>query len=175
MNIDECFELGYIIKPHGLNGAVSIFLDTDYPEDYLKMESVFVNIKQKLVPFFISSIKINGSKAIVNFEDVNSIEQSEALKGCTIHLPESVLPELKGQEFYFHEVIGYEITDLNYGNIGKVSAYYDSSSQVILSVDYKGKEVLIPVNENIIINIDRVKKLINVKLPDGLLDIYLQP
>ena len=89
MDIDECFELGYIIKPHGLNGAVSIYLDTDFPEEYIKLESVFVNVKQKLVPFFIESIQVNGHKAIVNFEDINSLEQSEELKGCSIHLPES--------------------------------------------------------------------------------------
>ena len=56
VNIDECFELGYIIKPHRLNGAVDIYLDTDFPEDYKKLESLFVNLRQKLVPFFIDSI-----------------------------------------------------------------------------------------------------------------------
>lgn len=172
MEIDECFELGYIIKPHGLNGAVDIYLDTDFPEDYRKLESVFVNLGQKLVPFFINSIQIRGNKALVNFEDISSIEQSEELKGCTMYLPESMLPELTGQEFYFHEVIGFQVIDKNSGLIGNVSSYYDHSSQVILSIDHDGKEVLIPINDDIMLVIDKIKKIIQVELPDGLLDIY---
>jgi 16S rRNA processing protein RimM len=172
MNIDECFELGYIIKPHGLNGSVNVLLDTDFPEDYKSLESVFVNIRQKLIPFFINTIQINGNKAIVNFEDINTIEQSEELKGCSLHLPESMLPVLEGQNFYYHEVIGFEMIDDKDGNIGKISGYVDNSSQVILTVDHNNNEVLIPVADHIIAEIDRVKKIMYVTLPDGLLDIY---
>lgn len=172
MNIDECFELGYIIKPHGLSGSVNVLLDTDFPEDYKSLESVFVNIGQKLVPFFINSIQINGNKAIVNFEDINTIEQSGELKGCTLHLPESMLPALEGQDFYYHEIIGFDIMDDKDGIIGKISGYVDNSSQVILTVDHNGSEVLVPVADHIIASIDRVKKIMYVTLPDGLLDIY---
>jgi 16S rRNA processing protein RimM len=174
VNIDECFELGYIIKPHGLKGAVDIYLDTDFPEDYRNLESVYVRVGQKLVPFFIKSMKLKGNKALVHFEDVDTIESSESLKGCTLLLPDSQLPKLEGKEFYFHEVIGFNVRDISEGDLGKVTKYYDQSYQVLLSVDHNGKEILVPVSDDVILGLDRVKKIIEVSLPAGLVDIYTE-
>jgi 16S rRNA processing protein RimM len=173
MNIDECFELGYVIKPHGLNGAVDIFLDTDFPGDYKNLESVFVHIGQKLVPFFIRTIRINGNKALVQLEGIDSIDQAEGLKGSKLLLPESMLPELGDKDFYFHELLGFEVTDVQHGMLGIVERFYDYPGQTLLGINHKGKEVLIPINDDIILNLDKEKKLIDVDLPDGLLDVYI--
>ena len=173
MNIDECFELGYIIKPHGLKGTVDIFLDTDYPGDYTELESVFVKVGQKLVPFFISRIQIRGNKALVHFEDIDTLEQSEELKGCSLYLPDSMLPQLEGEEFYFHEVLGFQVSDSQMGKLGHITKFYDYPGQTLLAVDFKEKEILIPVNDDIITKVDRKEKLIEVSLPDGLVDVYI--
>jgi len=173
MNIDECFELGYVIKPHGLNGAVDIFLDTDFPGDYKNLESVFVHIGQKLVPFFIQTIRINEKKALVQLEGIESIEQAEELKGSKLFLPETMLPELEDKDFYFHDLLGFEVTDVHHGILGIVERFYDYPGQTLLAINHKGKEVLIPVNDDIILNLDKKKKAIEVDLPDGLLDVYI--
>ena len=171
MTTDECFELGYVVKPHGLNGEVDLFIDSDFPEHYKKLESVFVKIGQKLVPFFIEKIKIRGNKALARFEDITSKAEAIKLKGCTLHLPESFLPALKDQQFYFHEVIGFDVIDQKEGEIGKVARFYEYPNQVFLAVDYSGSEVLIPVNDQIIVKVDKDKSVLKVKLPDGLLDL----
>ena len=54
MNIDACFQLGYIVKTHGIKGQVVAFFDVDFPEDYEDLESVFLEQKGRLVPFFIA-------------------------------------------------------------------------------------------------------------------------
>ena len=174
MNKDDCFELGYIIKKHGLQGEVSILLDTDYPENYINMESVFVEIQQKLVPFFIESISINGDKAIVKFEEIDSVEQSEDMKGFKLFLPLSQLPPLSGKDFYFHEVLGFSVEEKNAGPIGIIKDVFDASAQHLFAIDYNGREILIPVTDEIIVEIDRENKSMLVSLPEGLLDIYLE-
>lgn len=173
MNINACFELGYIIKKHGLQGEVSIFLDTDEPENYSELESVFVEIEQKLVPFFIESLSIRGEKALVKFEEVDDAERAEELKGSKIFLPLENLPPLEGKSFYFHEVINFTVTDKSFGLIGTITDIYDVSAQQLFSIDHKGKEVLVPVNDDIIEQVDRDKKMIYVDLPEGLVDIFL--
>ena len=173
MNIGECFHLGYVIKKHGLSGEVNILLDVDMPQQYQEMESVFVEINDKLVPFFIESISIKGNKAIVRFEDVNTAEQADDLRGKGLFLPLSFLPDLGEGKFYYHEIMQYHVVDKVHGDIGTVKDIYTSPNQDLLAVDHNNKEVLIPINDEIIGEVDHDQKVLHVSLPEGLLDVYL--
>ena len=121
MDFDSCYELGYISKPHGLKGDVSIVIDADVPEAYKNLESVFIEQDKQLIPFFISRLKISGNKAILSLEESTSIETAQALKGSKLYLPLEFLPKLEGNKFYFHEVIGFTLEDVNFGKVGGVS------------------------------------------------------
>jgi len=92
VNIDECYQLGYVIKPRGLKGELDVFIDSDSPENYKTLESVFVEIEQKLIPFFIEYIQIRDNRAILKFEDVDDVDKASDLKSCPLHLPLELLP-----------------------------------------------------------------------------------
>jgi 16S rRNA processing protein RimM len=173
MNVESCFQLGYIIKPHGLQGDLSILLDTDQPEAYETMESVFVQIKQKLIPFFIDHLQIRENKAIVKFENVNSLEEAEKLKGNLLFLPLEVLPPLSSGQFYYHDVIRYMVIDESGRKIGRITNIYESNGNDLFAVDHDGTEILIPVQDDFIVRLDHEKSEIHMQLPDGLLDVYL--
>ncbi|MBL3654806.1 ribosome maturation factor RimM [Fulvivirga sediminis] len=174
MNIDECFQLGYIIKKHGLKGEVNVLLDVDDPQYYQELESVFVEINKKLVPFFIDSLSLKGNKAVVKFEDVDTAELADELIGNSLFLPLAVLPKLSGNQFYFHEIMGYEVIDETQGSIGEVKDVYASPQQDLLAVDFNQKEILVPINDEIILSVSHEEKKVKVSLPEGLLDIYLE-
>ncbi len=173
MRVDDCFLLGYVIKPHGLKGEVSVLLDVDYPEVYKEMESVFLEIDRRLVPFFISALSLSGDRAVVRFEDIDTFEQAESIKGCALYLPEDELPEMDDDQFYFHEIIGFQVIDDAAGLIGTVKHVYDSGKQDLLAIDHGGTEILVPVIDEIVKRVDRENNTLYVTLPDGLLDIYL--
>lgn len=173
MNIDACYQLGYVIKKHGTHGEVSVFIDADFPEEYSELESVFVEINKKLVPFFIESIQIRGNKATIKFEDIDDQESASDLKSCAVYLPLSTLPKLGDDQFYYHEIKGYEIEDGVHGKLGLIVDVVTTTKQDLIVVDHHGKEVLIPVNDEIIGAVDHENKLLKVSLPDGLLDVYL--
>lgn len=174
MTIDECFQLGYVIKKHGLSGEVNVFLDVDDPSYYKDLESVFVEINKKLVPFFIKRFQIRGNKVIARFEDVETVEQADELKSCGLYLPLSFLPDLSEGQFYYHEIMGYQVVDDHLGEVGTVKDVYELPNQDLIAVDYKGKEALIPVNDDLIGHADHDAKTLSVTLPEGLLDIYLE-
>lgn len=174
MTVDECFQLGYVIKKHGLSGEVNIILDVDNPQEYKGLESVFVEINEKLVPFFIGSISLRGNKATVRFEDVDTADQADELRGKKLFLPLSLLPDLGEGQFYYHQIIGYRVVDKNSGEIGVVKDIYASPNQDLLAVDQAGKEILIPVIDDIITGVDHNQNELRVNLPEGLLDIYLE-
>jgi 16S rRNA processing protein RimM len=174
MQFEDCFEIGYILKPHGLNGAVTIQMDADDPMKYKGMESVIVKIGNNLVPFFISSLQINEGKGILHLEDVNTKEDAEELKSCSLLLPLDLLPKLDENQFYYHEVIGYKIVDHTKGGLGNIENIISGGKQDLIAMKYKDQEILIPVTDQIVIRADHEKKEVYVSLPEGLLDIYLQ-
>lgn len=176
MNIDACFLLGYIVKTHGTKGQVVAFFDVDYPEDYEDLESVFLEQKGRLIPFFIDSMEpIKNSRFIIKFEDIGTMEQAEALRGTALYLPLNELPELEEDQFYFHEVIGYQVVDENHGKLGTVKEFYDLPQQQLMAMDYLGQEMLIPVMDEIMLRADHKAKELYINLPEGLLEVYTEP
>lgn len=172
MNIADCYYLGYISKKHGTKGEVNAFLDVDNPLEYSKMESVFVELHNELIPFFIDHILVRTNLCIVQFSDTNA-SQAEELIGKKLYLPLSSLPPLTGNKFYFHEVIGFEVVDTQLGSIGQIEQVLDHR-QPLLQISFQEKEILIPVVDEIILLVDREKKQVVVNTPEGLVDIYLQ-
>lgn len=173
MRKEDCFELGYLTKLHGLNGAISAHLDVDYPEAYLKLESVLLDVNGSLVPFFIDSVQIKGTKAILGFEDIKSPEEAETIIGLTMFLPLSFLPKLSNGQFYYHEVIGYSVEDGNQV-IGSIENFNTGSAQTIIIVKQGKKEILIPMVDEFILSVNHTSKIFNVSLPEGLVDLYLE-
>jgi 16S rRNA processing protein RimM len=169
MDINACFKIGYISKTHGLKGGVTVVFSES--GEFESLESVFVEIKHSLVPYFFESFSDRGEKGFIKFEDINTFEQAEALKGCSIYLPKTVRPKLKRGDFYNDEVLGFEVEDVHNGFLGEVKEIIESGANRLLSVDRSGKEVLIPVNGPFIKSVNKSKKKIQVELPEGFLDI----
>ncbi len=173
MQLDDCFELGYIVKPHGTKGELQVFLDVDNPEEYLEMESVLVAQGADLVPFFIESLKKAGKNIVFAFEEINTIEEAEELRGAKLYLPLVALPELKSHQFYYHEIIRFTIQDQHLGKLGEVKEVFLKGKQDLIVMDYRGAEVLIPVTDDIITGVDKENRVLKTNLPEGLLDVYL--
>jgi 16S rRNA processing protein RimM len=175
MNKDNCFQLGYVAKVHGLQGEVSIVLDVDYPEDYEDLKHIFIEQKSRLVPFFIEHFVLqHNNKVLAKFEDFDTVDDAGKLVGSALFLPLKELQELDEDQYYYHDLIGFEVLDEALGNIGEVKVIYDLETQDLLGVDHQGKEVLIPIKDEIILKVDKAEKKVYCSLPEGLLDIYLE-
>ncbi len=174
MQKQNCFELGYITKLHGLKGDVILHLDVDSPFFYEKIDVVFLELSGSLVPYFIKKINVTSQKAIVSFEDINTVELANELKGLVAWLPLTALPILNEEQFYFHDVIGFEVIDSQEGNIGIVRFFNTGAAQDLMIVDYKDREIIIPVVDGIVTKADLIQKKVFVSLPEGLLDVYLE-
>ncbi|GGC83945.1 ribosome maturation factor RimM [Flavobacterium lutivivi] len=174
MRKEECFYLGKIAKKFSFKGEVLIYLDTDEPEQYEELESVFVEFNKNLVPFFIENSSIHkGDFLRVKFEDIDSEQDADELIGSHIYLPLSMLPKLEGNKFYFHEVIGFDVVDKRLGNIGKIVSINDSTSQPLFEILFNEKEILIPMIDHFIIEVNRKEKKIILNTTEGLVDLYL--
>lgn len=174
MDLKDSIYIGQIAKLHGYKGGVSLFLDVTHPEEYMDMESFFVEIDGILTPFFVESFKLkNKGFAAVKFQGVDSEQEARSLLKKKVFIPETELRELDESNFYDHEVIGYEVEDVVKGEIGKVTAIADLKQNPLLVIEFKDKEILLPIFEGLIVKVDRKLKRLKVKAPDGLIDLYL--
>lgn len=174
MTKEECFYLGKIVGKFSFKGEVLIKLDTDEPELYTEMESVFLEYNENLVPFFIEKSSLQKSTLLrVKFEDIDTEEDAEDIIGCETYLPLSLLPELDEDQFYFHEIIGFEVEDAAHGNIGTIVSVNDSTAQPLFEIKNGDKEILIPMNDEFIEKVDKKNKTIYLNTPEGLVDLYL--
>ena len=162
MTKDDCYELGHIIKTHALKGELGILLDVDYPDEYELLESVLVETKGELVPYFIEELQIRGNKAIVKFEGIDTWEQAKPLVGSGLFLTLDNLPELEDGQFFYHEILGATVVDYQLGTLGKVSDVYTVINQDIVVMTYQEKEILIPVNDHNITTFDRTLNAYNI-------------
>ncbi|HEX8426355.1 ribosome maturation factor RimM [Hymenobacter sp.] len=179
MTVDDCYLLGSIGKPHGLKGFVIAFLDVDDLEAYRKVKSVLLEMPTapgKLTEYEVEKLQPQvENRVLLKLKGINRIEEAEPLRNAKLYRPLQELPELEEDQFYFHDVIGYTVLDEQLGELGIVETFYELPQQDLLAMRYKGQEVLVPVVDELISRADQEGKKLYVKLPEGLLDVYLTP
>ena len=171
-NSKDYFQLGTIIRSHGIKGDLVIYLDADNPSSYKKLKSVFLKDGDELKEWKIVSGRVLGQLATFHFAGIEDRNTSDLMIKKEVFLPLKMLSPLKEKQFYFHEVIGFQISDKNAGALGEVLQVHELPQHPVLAILFKGKEVLIPAVPDFIINVNRENKTIDMDLPDGLLDIY---
>lgn len=174
MTLKDCFYVGTIVSKFSFKGEVLVKLDSDDPELYENLESVFIALGNNLVPFFVEKCSLHKSNLLrIKFEDVENESDADALLKHKLYLPLSFLPKLSGNKFYYHEVIGFTMEDIEYGYVGTITGVNDSTSQALFEVKNNDKEILIPMNDEFLEKVDRENRKIIVKTPEGLIDLYL--
>ena len=174
MKADDCFRIGTVLKTKGLKGEMQLYIDFEGAEK-IKITSIFLDIAGKLVPFFVESIKFNQkNSAYLYLEDIDTIEKAAMLVRKDIYLPNKAKPKKKKEEFTLKDLKGFIAVDIYEGELGEILEIHEFPQQLIAAVNYKGNEVLFPLNEAIIQGIDVVKNIVSVDLPEGLLDIYME-
>lgn len=174
MRKDECFYLGKIAKKFSFKGEVLCYLDTDEPEMYQNLESVFVQMNRNLVPFFIEQSSLHKDKFLrVKFEEVDSEADADNLLGSELYLPLTLLPQLEGNQFYYHEIIGFKVVDQRLGAIGTIHSIIENTAQPLFEIFKGEKQILIPMIDDFIVEVNRSKKEIIMNTPVGLVDLYL--
>jgi 16S rRNA processing protein RimM len=175
MKKEECFYLGKIVKKYSFKGELLAKLDTDQPQLYENIEALFLDINNRLIPYFVMTSRLHKSNLLrLKLEDVNTESDADELLRKEVYLPLDLLPKLDGKAFYYHEVIGFEIWEKSFGKVGALKGVNDQSAQALFEIERNGDEILIPIHDEFIINIDRDKKIITVKTPPGLIDLYIK-
>ena len=172
MKLNDFYYLGKITKKFSFRGEVIIFLDTDSPEFYYNIKKIFINLNNVLTPFDLSSVIPNKSNRIrVKINGINTENDTKKLINKEIYLPIESLPKTDENSFYYHEIIGYTVLDQDSKKVGNITGVNDQSPQHLFEINASGKKTLIPINDKLIIKVDKKNKTMRIELPDGILDL----
>jgi len=171
MSFEGHYCIGKVARLYSYKGEVYVRLYVNNPEEYLEMESMFLDMNGDLVPFFIDAIQF-GSKGMlrIKFEDVDDEQAAKKLLKKEIYAPNSFLPSEEG-EFHGHEILGFLVVDQKDGELGKVEDVIEHKNNPLIRVDQGEREILIPFQNAFIIEVNSSEKRIVVDLPEGLIEI----
>lgn len=167
--------IGFIQKPHGLKGETILFFDENHEETLEDAETLFIEIEGGLVPFFISEEGLRfrtADSAIIQFDELDSQEKARELSGCKVYVPNEEIVEMEDNDEIAY-LIGFKVFDSQRGEIGPIIHYNDFSGNIVITVQHPKAEILIPLSQSIIKNMDEEKKELHLDCPEGLIELYL--
>ncbi len=165
--------VGKITGVHGLLGAVVLKQIIDNTNWLKKGDTLFIELKRdSFIPYFVETAKAaNDTEYIITLDDVTSPEEAKALLGKTVYAKEEALETAKVDSPLLY--IGFSLVDKQKGGLGNIEDVMLIGRQWIAKMTIGGKEVLIPLAEDMIQEVNVKNKFVRITLPDGLLEVYL--
>ena len=172
MKKDDHYLLGSLLKTTGTKGEVILKFNNGISDEILKLESFLIEVDGKLVPFFIESIKIKSSTTVVvKIEDIESEIKSKEFIDSDFYISKKQRKYIDIDVDESIDVAGYTLKDPNNELVGTVIEFVDISRNPLLNVKTENGEILIPASDELIIEVDDKKQLIQIQIPEGLFDI----
>jgi 16S rRNA processing protein RimM len=169
-----CQKIGYFQKPHGIKGGLSLFFEPQYDLSLENEPTLFLEIDGLLVPFFVNEeegIRFRSSEsAIVQLDWVENEDQARKLCGLSVFLRNEDVVSPK-EEISIHHLVGFDLYDQQIGKIGTIERVEDYGGNLLFQLQYQGKEILIPFNEELLTDLDDQEKTIEMQCPEGIFDL----
>ena len=170
---DDLIVVARVARPRGLRGEVVADLLTDFPGRFEDLESVTAiapdNSRRSLQ---IEEHWFQGNRIVFKFGSYDSIDEARELAGFQLAVPASERVELPKDQFYEWELAGCRVETTQGKAVGTVTEVMRTGGVEILVVASEaGNEYLIPMAQEICVDIDIDKKLIRVDPPEGLMEL----
>ncbi|MBW6536451.1 MAG: hypothetical protein K0B11_15685 [Mariniphaga sp.] len=168
----ECQKIGFIRKTHGVHGELVLEYEQEFEESVVEADRFFLEIDGLLVPFFVSEdgLRVKSARtALVRFDWVDNEKYARRLMGNSVYLfSHDIIDE--PEETSIAQFLHFRLLDENGNEMGQISAVDNYSGNIVFTVDAETGEILVPFNENLLINLDEEQKTIQLQLPEGLMD-----
>ncbi|SHF56158.1 16S rRNA processing protein RimM [Mariniphaga anaerophila] len=168
----DCQKIGFIRKTHGVHGELVFEFESEFEESVAESERFFLEIDGLLVPFFINEdgFRFKSAKtALVIFKWVDTEKYARRLVGSPVFLFNNEIID-EENDLALSQFIHFRLTDENGEQIGEITNVDDYAGNIVFTVDANGNEILVPYNEDFLLNFDEQEKTIQLKLPEGLTD-----
>lgn len=169
----NCVKVGFIQKPHGIHGELVIRFQEEFYETLEEVPTLFLEIDNLLVPYFISEdgLRFKSDESVIAQLDwVDSDKKAKELCGLSVFVNQNDVIDSE-EDLSPHALVGFQLFDIELGLIGEILEVNDFAGNLLLSVEYQGKDALVPLNEDLIVRLDEENREIELRIPDGLFDL----
>ena len=169
---EEVYKIGLFNKPHGIHGELQ-FTFTDDIFDRVDCDYLICLLDGIFVPFFIEEYRFRSdSTALVKLEGIETAERARMFTNVEVYFPVKHAEEAEDGELSWNFFVGFRMEDVRHGELGEVVEVDTTTVNTLFVVEQEdGEELLIPAQEEFIVEINQEKKLITVELPEGLLNL----
>lgn len=169
----KCQKIGYFQKPHGIKGGISLIFEPQYDLSLENEPTIYVEIDGLLVPYFFAKEGLrfrSAESAIVQLDWIENEDDARKICGLSVFLKEENIVPTE-EELTIHHLVGFLLYDQQIGEIGTIESVEDYGGNLLFLLQYQGREVLIPFNEDLLIGLDEKNKTIEIKCPVGIFDL----
>ncbi len=166
-------KVGFISKAFGFQGQLQCVLEMTKPDRILKHDFLFVEQEGLPVPFLIEDMDVREDQMKVKLEGIDSQEKAKTFSQKEIFLENLKADKVK-TPLTWMELKGYQAQDLNHGSLGIIEEVMEYPMNIVARATFEGKEIMFPLNEDFVQNVDNKLKIVHLNLPEGLLDVYLK-
>jgi 16S rRNA processing protein RimM len=164
--------IGTIFRPHGVHGIMKVKVEPLLMNDLLELEAVFIQTEKDTLPYFIKNVEaIADDMALLTLEEITGKEQVMALAKCPIMAREEDLSHEIIEEDW-EDLRGYIMIDEQMGIIGPIDDLLEMPQQVLAQLHYQGKEILVPMHDDLIVEVDDSTRRVVVNMPEGFFEIF---
>lgn len=168
---NEVYRIGVFNKPHGIHGELS-FTFTDDIFDRAECDYLVCLIDGIYVPFFIKEYRFRSdTTALILLDGIDTNEKARAFTNIEVYYPVKYAQEQDSNDVSWNFFHGFQISDIENGPLGQIIDVDDSTQNVLFVVDNNGQELLIPAQEEFIVEVDKMHRTITVNLPEGLVEL----
>ena len=169
----EYFKIGKFVATHGIKGELVLNHDLGKKTSLKGLHTIFIEErKNSFLPWFIETARIRTEEEVlIKLEGVSTREAATKLTQKEVWFTEADMKKFSAKSSPIN-LLGYTIIN-NKKPIGEILEIIEQPHQLLCRIEINNKEVLIPLNESFLQGINHAKKLVNVDLPEGLIEIYL--
>jgi len=170
---EDLIVVARIAKVRGIRGEVVADLLTDFPDRFEELSTLLaVSPDGSNRSLQIEEQWFHGDRLVLKFAGFDRIEEATALVGCDLAIPADERVKLPGNSYYEWELIGCRVENVAGETVGQVKEIMrPGGAELLAMVDATGHERLVPMVDDIVIEIDLEKKLIRIDPPEGLLEL----
>lgn len=168
----EFMNVGKIVNTHGIRGELKIMPLTDFPEVRFAKNAELYLFTSDNHPILVhvESARLHKNMYIVRLKEYGNINEVEKFKGGIAKVSKENLAELEENEYYFHQIVGCTVVTEEGENLGTISEILTPGANDVWVVKTAaGKEILLPVIDDVVLHVDVNEKLVKVHLMEGLL------
>ncbi|MFC5448314.1 ribosome maturation factor RimM [Paenibacillus aestuarii] len=169
---EKLYTVGKIVNTHGIRGELKIIPETDFPERFAKgSELIIVDAHNKQTPVTVGTSRLHKNMYIVQFTQHSNINDVEKFKGSLLKVEGKFQQPLEEGEYYYHEIIGCKVITEEGEELGLIKEVLTPGANDVWVVALpKGKELLLPVIDDVILDVNVADKTIRVHVMEGLLE-----